>query len=275
MNFKSFEKTAKLLGVAAMATTTLLLTGCGSKVVNEGNFGLSQPFFSGKYNREAVGTGLNLKLWGGIDEFYGSEEMVKIDNIHPKDKNFILLRELDLIVTFQINRDKAVEFLVKTRDIGVDPKGIYHLGINRIDKDARNTIGQSIGKFTSMEILNDLQTVEKTYLVDLQKDLDLLYGKDTIHVSNVKISNVKVSEAIEERLQSVAVINAEAAKNAATMAILENREKTLTKEATLISNVSKNSGISVDQLLQYETIKAIKEGAATHVQVPATGVKPK
>lgn len=265
MKFTAFQNTTRLLGVAAIVTTTLL-AGCGSRVVNEGNFGLSQPFFSGTYSRDALDKGLNIKIWAHIDEFYGREEMVKIDNIQPKDKDNVLLRELDLIVTYSINKEKAVPFLIKTSDI-VYKDGIYHLGTQRIDRDARNTIGQTVNKFSSLEILNNVVGVEAKYKVDLQADLDALYGKGTIIVNTIKISNVRVSEAIENRIQSIAVINAETAKNAATMAVLANRESTLTKEAQLIANVAKTSGLSVDQLLQYETIKAIHDGAQTHLQV--------
>lgn len=270
MKFTDFEKFTRLLGIATITTTTLL-AGCGSKVISEGNFGLSQPFLSGTFNREALSKGLNLKVWATIEEFYGREEMVKIDNIQPKDKDNVLLRELDLIVTYSINKDHAVEFLIKTNDI-VSKNNIYYLGTQRIDRDARNTIGQTVNKFSSLEILNNIVGVEAKYKVDLQGDLDTLYGKGTIIVNTIKISNVRVSEAIENRIQSIAVINAETAKNAATMAVLANRESTLTKEAQLIANVAKTSGLSVDQLLQYETIKAIHDGAVTHLQVQ-TGPK--
>lgn len=83
------------------------------------------------------------------------------------------------------------------------------------------------------------------------------------------MANILVSDVIETRIQSVAVLAAERARNEATMAILESRQKTLTQEATVLKSAATASGLTVDQLLQAELIKALREGVKAEVMVPA------
>jgi len=65
------------------------------------------------------------------------------------------------------------------------------------------------------------------------------------------------------------MVAAERARNEATVAILESRQQSLTQEATVLKNAAAAAGISVDQLLQAELIKALREGVKAEVVVPA------
>lgn len=257
----------KALGAAAVIVAASSLTGCGYETVSQGNFALEKPWMSGAYE-VSKGDGPHMRLFGTVDEGYGKEEMIKVDNIHPKDKDNVLLKDLDLVVTYKANPDKMVKFYAQTGDMTESSKdGAMHFGLARVDRDARATIGESVRKYSSLDILNNPQRLESTFKDDLQKQLDMLYGKNTFIVTNVKVANIQVADSIEARIQNIALIDAETQKNNATMTILASRQKVLTAELGTFKKAAEGAGMTVDQALEYETLKAVQDGAQTRISV--------
>lgn len=262
-------------GALVAAGLSMVLSGCGSSSVAQGNFGLAKTMITGQIQDSVYTPGFNLGIVSNIHEYYGREDMIKIDNIHPKDKDNVLLRDLDLIVTYTINPEKAKQFIIKTSDVR-EVDGVLHIGQVRIERDARNIIGESVRNFSSIEILNSPKGLQDQFKKDLQANLDKEYGENVFNIKDIKVSNILVAEAVEARIQSIALIDAETAKNDAIMAILKNREKRLSAEAKIIKTAADESGLSVDQLLQSQLIDAIKEGGAhPQVTVQATTNSPK
>jgi hypothetical protein len=261
-----YERFYKLAAASFLALgLSISLSGCGSTSVAQGNFGLAKTMITGQIQDDVYKPGFTLGLISNINEYYGREDMIKIENIHPKDKDNVLLRDLDLVVTFVSNPAKAKDFIIKTNDVQEIDK-VAHIGRVRIDRDARNIIGESVRKFGSLDILNDPKVLEAQFKSDLQTNLDKEYGKGVFEIKDIKTSNILVAEALESRIQSIALIDAEMAKNNAIIAILKNRGTRLTAEAKIIKDAATESGITVDQLLQSQMIDAIKEGAV-HAQV--------
>lgn len=261
MKLKSFIKGAKIVGAMAVVAG---LTGCGS-VIDEGNFAI-EKHWGGSYNDTAISQGFHFNIVDTIFQVYGRESLVKIEDVRPKDSNKILLKDLDLNISFKANKEGAIKFLLKTGDMTKDGD-LFYLGRKYVQKDAQSIIGRTVGKFTSEEMLGDQQKLETTFKTDLQKELDELYGKDTFTVTEVKIANIRVADAVEEKIQAVAMVNAEQEKNKAIQKVLESRQETLTKEASTIRNAADKGGLSVDQLLQYEMIKVMKEGNSEKVNI--------
>lgn len=267
MKLKSFIKGAKIVGAMAIIAG---LTGCGS-VIDEGNFAI-EKHWGGSYNENAIGQGFHFNIIDTVFKVYGRESLVKIEDVRPKDSNKILLKDLDLSVSFKANKEGAIKFLLKTGDMTKDGE-LNYLGRKYVQKDAQSIIGRTVGKFTSEEMLSDPQKLETTFRTDLQQELDNLYGKDTFTVTEVKIANIRVADAVEEKIQAVAMVNAEQEKNKAIQKVLESRQETLSKEASTIKNAADKGGLSVDQLLQYELIKVMKEGNSDKVNYQVN-VKP-
>ena len=71
------------------------------------------------------------------------------------------------------------------------------------------------------------------------------------------------------------MVTAEQEKNKAIQKVLESRQETLTKEAATIKNAADKGGLTVDQLLQYEMIKAIKDAPNEKVNIQVSANKPK
>lgn len=253
--------------VALAALAIMPLAGCSCEAIREGNFGLKQAMFSRAYDHSPLGSGFNLVWFGEIHEYFGREVILSVADIHPKDKSNILLKDLDLVVTYQIDPLRAADFLVKTND-ATEKDGLIQLGLQRVDRAARQAIGPSTRHFESIEILNDPTKLENQFKADLQANLDADYGQSTLRIVDVKVANILVSDVVETKIQSVAILSAEKTRNEATMAVLESRKNTLTQEYAVMKHAADAAGLTVDQMLQVELIKALREGAKAEVIVP-------
>lgn len=255
MNFKGFHRTAKVMGIIAVAAT---LSGCG-EVINEGNFGIER-YWGGQYNQKPLTTGWNFNMFDDIYQVHGRETQLNVADVRPKDSRNVMLRDLDITLTYKVNPEKAIPFLLKTADITRDnEKDVYVLGEKVLTKDAQSYVSETIRKFTSEEILDNKSLVENTFATDFQEEVNRLYGKGTFEIVDVKFANVLVAESVEEKIQAVAMVNAEKEKNQAIQAILASREETLTRKAQTIKNAADKAGITVDELLNYEMIEVLRE----------------
>lgn len=187
-----------------------------------------------------------------------------------------MLQDLDLNIVFKINKNGALSFLLKTGDlrkrnseIGED-SSLYYLGKTYMSKDAQSLIGKTTRKFTSEDMLMDANKFENTFKADLQSELDLLYEKDTFEIIDIKVANIQVSPAIEEKIQAVSILGAELEKTTAIERNLESRKKTLALEAATVKYAADHGCLTIDQFLQYELIKAIKDGSTkSSIQIKA------
>ena len=263
MKLKNFARTATLV---AAVSATALLTGCG-QVIDEGNFGI-EKYWGGEYNQESISQGYKFNILDSIYEVHGREMLLQIEDAKPKDKDRAMLEDLDLSISIKTLKDGAIPFVLKTGDIvKIADKNTYMIGVNYVKKDAKSVLSNTIQKFTSEEMLDNTNAVEEAFKKDLQVELNKLYGK-AFSVEEVKISNIKVSKSIEEKIQAVSAVKAETEKNAAVMRVLASREAVLTQEATLLKRASEKTGVSIDSILQNEMIKAIRDSAGeTKVQV--------
>lgn len=239
-----------------LVLATLTLAGCSCEAIQEGNFGLKQSWITRSYDHSPYHSGFNVVWFGNVQEFNGREILLQVEDIHPKDKSNILLKDLDLVVVYTVNKEKAADFLVRTSD----SKG-GNMGVSRVERAARQMIGPSVRHFESIEILNDPTKLQDQFKVDLQKSLDEDYGAGTLQIVDVKVANILVNDVIESRIQSTAILAAEKAKNEATLAVIQSRQDSMDKEATVLKHAADVAGITVDQLLQAELIKAIRDGA--------------
>jgi len=273
---KSERKESLVMAMKTGATIMAVVLALGavtsvfnSQTISEGNFGVEQ-YFDGTYNTETLNNGIKLNVFDKIFEIYGKESLVKIEDVTPKDSDGVMLKDLDLNVGIKVNKNNAVPFLIKTGDIVYNREiGVFVLGQSYIIKEARSSVSQTVRKFKSEELIDKQQEVEDTIKGDLQAQLDKLYGKDTFTVTDIKIANVKLSEAIEQKIQAVEEIKAEEARSNATERILDLRNKVLSKEIAGYQKVAKDNDINFNQVMEFQRTKAMEQGkVSATIQVP-------
>lgn len=261
--------------VGVISVVGLLASVKNSTVIDQGNFGI-EKHWGGSFNSQALGTGFQLNAFDKIYEVYGKQLLIKIENVRPKDKSGIMLKDLDLNVGIRANPGNAIPFLLQTGDIKFDTeRKVYILGEDSILKESRSVANQSIRKFESEELIDKQEEVEKTFQSDLQKKLDELYGKNAFTVTEVKLANVQFSDSVEEKIQSIELIRTEESKAMATEKVLAIRNSMLNKEVKGLKEVANDNNISFDQLLDYQKTRVLMEGKVqAQVTMPASTAKP-
>lgn len=253
-----------LASVLLAVMTIFMLAGCARPT--EGNFLIVQEW--DKRYRNEVNTGLEFTVIDTAIEIYGRERLITISDARPKDSEGVMLQDLDLTIGVLINKDKAVDFLRTRGDITKLSESVYMLGENYIKRDAGAMIGETIKNYTSEFLLSNKRVAEDKFKSDLQAELNELYGEGTFKITEIKFANIIVAPSIEERLQAVALINSEATKAQATMKVLDTRRQTQIEEMKVLAEVARESGLTVDQVLEARRLDIIREmpaGASTVV----------
>jgi len=243
-----------LLGVAVSISAVWSVIALDR--VNDGNFGIGKSI-SGIYQDATINQGLSFNFLTQVFEVDGKNNIVQISDVRPKDKNGVLLEDVDYNVTYNVNPEKAVEFIREHRDVSLSNDGTYVLGQVYVKKSAQRIATEVIREFASVELLDSPIVVEEAIRKALQTDLDAKFGVNLFDVSNVNFSRVKMSAVIENQIANSAVAAAEGSLAAAKLKSLEQRAITEEAEAKKLAKTAEASGLSIGQLLELRRIAAI------------------
>lgn len=258
------------LGVAgSVAVIGAVWTGVALDRVSDGNFGIGKSV-SGIYKDQVIEQGFSVNFLTRVLEIDGKNNLVQVSDIRPKDKDGVLLEDLDYNVTYNVNPGRAVSFLRKQRDLVLSEDGTYTLGKMYMTKFAQREATQVIRNFPSLTLLDNPTEVETAIQEALQKRLDQEFGKGLFEISNINLASVKVADVIEQRIQNVAAQDAAAAAAQAQLRSLEERGAAELAEANSIKSISDKTGVSLEQLIEIRRIRALENmNAAAQVTVSA------
>lgn len=246
------------LGVAgAVAIIGAGWTGIALDRVSDGNFGIGKSI-SGIYKDDVIKQGFSVNFLTSVMEVDGKNNIVQISDIRPKDKDGVLLQDMDYNVTYNVNPDRAVSFLRQQRDMVRSEDGTYTLGKTYVTKFAARVATEVIRDFQSVSLLDSPAEVEGAIQTALQERLDQEYGTGLFEIANINIASVKLSPVIEERIQNIAAQDAAAAAAQAQMRSLEERSNAEMAEAQSIKKISEKSGVSMEQLIEMRRIRAVE-----------------
>lgn len=262
--------------IAITIGLTTLLSGCGIETVNDGNFAIGSGSYSGQYQENIYTPDWYWAPFTNLTQISAQENVVQILNVTPKDKNNVLLQDLDIVFTYRAIPENALKFLRERGGLTPLPgnKQVFMLGYDKLQKDGKSMVQTSTQKYTSEEMLANIKQLETTFKNDLQGEIDGLYGAKTFEILDVKISNIKVASYIEDKVAQVEILKAEQQKNIERMKVIQSATQVKNAEANMLKEAIQQSGLTVEQYLRHEMIKAIASnegaGSSTPVSVVVT-----
>lgn len=159
------------------------------------------------------------------------------------------------------------KFIVERSDFVQDrEKDAFVIGESYVKKDGASVLSKYFATIDSETLLNDKTTFESSFAKILQKELDTLYGEDMFYIEDVKVASFKAGQATEERIQSINAIKAEEIKNAELLKAAKSKKEVMLINAQMIKDVSKETGLSVDQILESELINTIGANSNSSIQ---------
>lgn len=197
----------KRIVLSVAVAVTVVLTGCGQ--IEQGNVGVRTTF--GKVSPEAEKPGIYIALVSSVREFTAKESAIVLDNMTPKAKDNLSLKDLDVSVYYRTNPDAIPALQVKysgqsARD---DRSGVYYPAYHLVTSLARGTIYDMVGtKYDSLTIHQKRTELETEIKDGIQKELDA-NDPGVFTVSRVVIRQVLTDPAIEEAVRMKATREAE------------------------------------------------------------------
>ena len=185
----------------------MTLTGCGQ--IEQGNVGVRTTF--GKVSPEAEKPGIYVALLSSVREFTAKESAIVLDNLTPKAKDNLSLKDLDVTVYYRTNPDSIPALQVKYSGQSVrdDKTGVSYPAYNLVSSLARGTIYDTIGtKYDSLNIHQKRTELETEIKDGIQSELDAS-DKGTFTITRVVIRQVLTDPAIEEAIRMKATREAE------------------------------------------------------------------
>ena len=244
----------------AVIGTTLILGGCMG-VIDQGNVGVRTTF--GKVNAEPVEPGMYLAVLSSVREFTAKESAVNLDNMTPKAKDNLTLKEMDLTVYYRVNGAKVPELYTKyAAQNARSQHGYWYAGYQLVENLSRTAIYEEVAKHDSLTIHQHRDEVATAVQKNVQAELDKsdpgtfivtrVVMRQVITdpaIENSILANVQMQKQIEAKKAELELAKAEAARVVAEAEGTARRNNILTQSIT-------------NQLIEYKKALAMEECAS-------------
>lgn len=239
----------KKLFLIAMIAASTLLTACGT--VETGNVGVRKTF--GQVQQEEVQPGFYQSILSSVNEYTTKETYVSLQNLTPKAKDKLILKDLDVTVYYKTNPQKVAEFVSTHAAMSakMDGEGFIRPGYILIENMARGIVSDEVSGFDSLTLhqnRTDLEVAIKNALAEQLNKSDPGY----FEITRVVVSSLLTDPSVEESIR----------KNIAMTNEIDTAKKEVQKKLEEANAMTKTANALTPMLLQHEYIKAIDKCAS-------------
>ena len=262
-----------VIGVLIVLLALLGLSSCGT--IESGNVGVRTTL--GKVNPEEVEPGLYLGVPGisRVQEFSGKEIGLDLNDLTPKARDNLSLRDLDLTVYYRVASGSIADLYVKyagqhTRDEGSKVNLPAYAILQRL---SRNAVYEQASRIDSLVMHTQRDELAASIRKSLQAELDA-NDKGVFVVSRVVIRGLTTDPAIEKAIQDAVAAQKQLETTKQRIAIAEAEAQVEVKKAEGIARANQIINQSLTrEYLQHESNLALQKfaekGGTTTVVIPA------
>lgn len=268
-NFTQMMILAVVVGVIGLG-----LSGCVG-TIETGDVGIRTTL--GKVSQDEIEPGLYFAIPGisRVQEFSAKEIGVDLNDLTPKAKDNLSLRDLDVTVYYRTNASAIAEQYVKyaAQHVRDEQSRIYFPAYALMQRLARNIIYEEAAKFDSLVMHTKRDEMAAAVLRALQAELEK-NDKGVFAVTRVVIRQLTTDPAIEKAIQeSVAALKQlETTRQRVQIAEAEAQVEVKKAEGIAKANQIINQSLT-REYLQHESnlalMKFAEKGGTTTVVIPA------
>ena len=255
---KRFGFVAAVLGMAVLAT------GCTR--IETGEVGVRVGFDKQVKPGELMPGSFNQVLIGDVLTFPVKDVNVVIENMTPVAKDNSTMKDLDMVVVYNINPQQVSElYSSKNRAFHAEAKGDVYLMYNYVVQNARNAIYKAARKYEALDMADNREAMETIVREEIQKNLAEEKLDGTITISQVLIRNVQPADSVVESANALV-----RAKNELKQKEVE--VKTAEAEARRMAALANNSASSIAFMNAQAALnisEGIKNGKVQTIVVPS------
>ena len=249
--------------------TLSVLTGCTR--IPTGSVGVLQHI-DGQIESIGVSPGMYMSLLDKYLPIDTTLTRVSVKNLQPKDSNGVPLRNVQAVVTFRLDPSRVAAFYVKTKELDEEPHGLYITGLKILQESViPYAVQLATEKSDLATISGHLGDYAETIRQVAVARLDQLYPNHPFIIQSVTVPNFELPESIQKQVNAKAGYLAELQTIEAEKQVVEQRQQLLQERATVSANAlaqaSHATGLSVEQVIAWERVEALKSLAASKANV--------
>lgn len=249
---------------ALIVIVALLVAACGR--IETGHVGVRTDF-NKTVELNELQPGWYGSVFTSVDEFVVKETELALNDMRPKAKDNLSLRDLDVSIFYTVNPGQVADLLVKYS--GMSPEGNdgnWYPAFNLMERVGRGAVYDATAQFDSLTIHTRRSELESAIRDRVQGELDK-GDKGVFTVTKVIVRQVVTDQALEQAIQQAVQVQKqiEAKENEVKLARAEAERKRVEAEGTARANQILAASLT-DQFLRYEQIKMQREfaGNGTH-----------
>jgi len=250
--------------VAAVLGMDVLATGCTR--IETGEVGVRVGFDKQVKPGELLPGSFNQVLIGDVLTFPVKDVNVVIENMTPVAKDNSTMKDLDMVVVYNINPTQVSElYSSKNRSFHAEHKGDVYLMYNYIVQNARNAIYKSARKYEALDMADNREQMETQVREEIIRNLAEEKLDGSITISQVLIRNVVPADSVVASANELV-----RAKNELKQKEVE--VKTAEAEARRMAALANNSSSSIAFMNAQAALnisEGIKNGKVQTIVVPS------
>ncbi len=254
----------KRFATLSLLAAAVLATGCTR--IETGEVGVRVGFDKQVKPGELMPGSFNQVLVGDVLTFPVKDVNVVIENMTPVAKDNSTMKDLDMVVVYNINPQQVSElYATKNRAFHAEGKGDVYLMYNYIVQNARNAIYKAARKYEALEMADNREQMETQVREEIQRNLAEEKLDGSITISQVLIRNVVPADSVVESANALV-----RAKNELRQKEVE--VKTAEAEARRMAALANNSASSIAFMQAQAALnisEGIKNGKVQTIVVPA------
>lgn len=246
----SFIRPSVLIGGAAGIFALFIVFGSWT-TISTGENGLYVAY-DGQVKKEILTPGLKFDGIGNIKVFNTRKNTVTANDLKPKTKDNIIMKEMDVTVTYSINPTSLYEFYTSydLSNHSIGDGGQVQLMASYISRLITSAVNQSVDEFPALSVNSSLEQIQDIIKTNLSESLRKNGLEGKITVDSIIVGKADLPDDLVASVNRVV---------AAQSALKEQQVKTETAQLKAEENKALASTVT-PQSLEYQR-NAILEAA--------------
>lgn len=264
---------SKSLVIGVIVVSVVTLGSCSVGTIQTGNVGVKTTL--GTVSRDEVTPGLYflLPFIQSIDHYTAKETSVDLENLTPKAKDNLSLKDLDISVFYKVTDSQVADLAIKYRGQSAYDKGLYYPAHNLVASLARGAAYDQVAKLDSLVIHTKRDQIEAGIKSALQAELEAA-DKGVFTITRVVVRSVVTDPSIEQSIRNAVAAQKQLEQIEIQNQIAVKQAEIKVTEARGIAEANRiiNSTLT-REYLQHETNQVLgefaKNGKSSTVVIPA------
>jgi regulator of protease activity HflC (stomatin/prohibitin superfamily) len=254
----------KIFKIAAISSAVILMSACTR--IETGEVGVRIGFDKQTESGELLPGSFNQTVIGSVITFPVKDVNVVIENMMPVAKDNSTMKDVDLVVVYNINPAQVSElYSAKNKSFNLVQDGDIYVMYNYILQNARSALYKAARQYEALDMADNRDTMEQFVKDEITKTLAAENLGGSITITQVIIRSVLPSDTVVESANALVRAKNELKKK-------EVEVQTAEAESRRMAALSANSGSSI-AFMQAQAMlnisEGIKEGKVQTIVVPS------